>query len=86
MSRACDLTSDAARDLKKLPKDVRKRISNAVEELRDDPLRGDVKPLKGREWKGVWRKRVGDYRLFFTVDRKRKTVTVAAIALRRTYW
>ena len=71
---ACDLTSDAARDLKTLPKDVQTRKSKAVEELRDDPFRGDVKPLKGREWKGVWRKRVGDYRLFFTVDHKRKTV------------
>jgi mRNA-degrading endonuclease RelE of RelBE toxin-antitoxin system len=52
-----------------------------------NPLAGDVKPLKGPEWKGRYRKRVGSYRIIFSVDHKVKLVAISAILIRsgKTY-
>ena len=47
------LAKDAAKELDKLPSDRRDLLLKHLGEMRDDPFRGDVKPLKGKEWK--WR-------------------------------
>jgi hypothetical protein len=39
---------DAAKQLKAVPPDRRKRILNDIVALEDDPFRGLVKPLKGK--------------------------------------
>jgi mRNA-degrading endonuclease RelE of RelBE toxin-antitoxin system len=51
--------------------------------MQADPFRGDTKALKGNEWKGLYRKRVGPFRIIFTADRPGSTVGIAAI-LRRS--
>jgi mRNA-degrading endonuclease RelE of RelBE toxin-antitoxin system len=52
-----------------------------------DPMAGDVIPLKGPAWKDRFRKRVGSYRIIFTLDRKAMTVAISAILIRseKTY-
>jgi mRNA-degrading endonuclease RelE of RelBE toxin-antitoxin system len=52
-----------------------------------DPFQGNVKALKGDEWKEVFRRRLGDYRLLFTANREKGTVHVIRILLRsgKTY-
>jgi mRNA-degrading endonuclease RelE of RelBE toxin-antitoxin system len=45
-------------------------------------MAGDVKPLKGPEWKDRFRKHVGAYRIIFTVDHKAATVAISAILIR----
>ena len=62
MSWACELTEDAEQDLRKLPKAVQKRVVRVVTQMESDPFQGDVKALHGVEWKGVFRRRIGDYR------------------------
>jgi mRNA interferase RelE/StbE len=57
------------------------RISAAIAQLADDPFGGDVLKLEGEA--GRWRRRVGNYRIFFSVDAAARTVSVSAI-LRRT--
>jgi mRNA-degrading endonuclease RelE of RelBE toxin-antitoxin system len=47
----------------------------------DDPFRGDVAPLKHQPVE--FRKRVGDYRIFFDLDRQRMLVLVHDV-VRRT--
>ena len=46
-----------------LPKNDRIRIVTAIEQLPNGP---DIKPLKGHE--GLFRLRVGSYRIIYTVD------------------
>lgn len=46
-----------------LPKNDRIRIVTAIEQL---PNGSDIKPLKGHE--GLFRLRVGSYRIIYTVD------------------
>jgi mRNA-degrading endonuclease RelE of RelBE toxin-antitoxin system len=52
-----------------------------------DPLAGDVEPLKGPAWKDRYRKRAGDYRIIFILDRKAAVVANSAILIRseKTY-
>lgn len=49
-------------DLVGLPRDAQKKVIRALEELQADPS-SDSEPLKGSP--GIWRRRVGSYRLLF---------------------
>jgi mRNA interferase RelE/StbE len=87
MSWVCEFSENAAEDLKGLPKAIQKRVARLLTRMADDPFHGDVRALQGEEWKGVFRRRMGDYRLLFTVDHTKKLVVVQQITLRsgRTY-
>jgi mRNA-degrading endonuclease RelE of RelBE toxin-antitoxin system len=87
MNWACDLTDDATEDLKDLPKAIQKRVARVVEQMQHDPFQGDVKALHGDEWKGVFRRRIGDYRILFLPDWANQVVHILRILLRssRTY-
>ena len=52
-----------------------------------DPFQGDVKALHGEEWKGMFRRRIGDYRLLFVPDHGKQSFSVVRILLRsgKTY-
>ena len=51
MNWVCELTHDAKNDLLDLPKTIQKRVARALHEMQHDPFRGDVKALRGNEWK-----------------------------------
>jgi mRNA-degrading endonuclease RelE of RelBE toxin-antitoxin system len=87
MNWACELTDDAKRDLHDLPNAVQKRVARMLDQMRGDPLQGDVKALRGDEWKGVFRRRLGDYRVLFIPDQGQRIVRVLRIVIRsgKTY-
>ncbi len=68
MNWVCELTDDAKEDLISLPKTTQKRIARVLEQVQLDPFHGDVRALHGDEWKGVFRRRLGDYRILFVPD------------------
>jgi mRNA-degrading endonuclease RelE of RelBE toxin-antitoxin system len=72
---------------RKLPRDRQAQIESVIDEMESDPMAGDVIPLKGSEWKGRFRKRVGPYRIIFAMNRKAMTVDISAILIRseKTY-
>jgi mRNA-degrading endonuclease RelE of RelBE toxin-antitoxin system len=76
------LSRDAVRQLRRLPQDQQALIRERLQEMREDPLRGDVIPLKGRRWQGRYRKRAGRYRIIFMLHHAEHIVAVAAILLR----
>jgi mRNA-degrading endonuclease RelE of RelBE toxin-antitoxin system len=84
---AVELSAAAEKDLQCLPRDRQARIERAIDEMEENPFAGDVKPLKGPEWKGRYRKRVGPYRIIFTVDHKTRAAAISAILIRsgKTY-
>ena len=75
---------EAAKQLEAIPPDRRKRILNDLDELAEDPFRGLVKPLKGREYKGRFRKVSGRYRIIFKPIHATRTVEVL-LRNERTY-
>ena len=82
MNWVCEFSDEAAQDLRGLPKAIQKRVARVVARMAVDPFEGNVKALKGEEWKGVFRRRIGDYRLFFTADHTKKIVVVQQISIR----
>jgi mRNA interferase RelE/StbE len=70
----------AFKELAALPRDVQQRIVNAVEGLRDEPLRGEQ---LAAEWKGLRRLRVGRYRVIYAFDGKAFLILVVRVGHRR---
>jgi mRNA interferase RelE/StbE len=55
----------AARQLRKLPPDVRKRVGTKIDALASDPRPPGTEKLEGQD--GLLRVRAGDYRIVYTV-------------------
>ena len=87
MNWACEFTANAQEDVAGLPRAIQKRVARVVLQMAQDPFAGDVKALRGEEWKGMFRRRIGDYRLLFTVNHEKKLVVVQQISARsgKTY-
>ncbi len=61
-------SSGFAKDFKKLTPDVQKRIIKALKEIEQDPYSSrNIKKLS-RLKIGVWRRRVGDYRIRYDIE------------------
>ena len=63
----------AEKFIMKLPKPEKERVLRAIYKLPDE---GDIKRLKGKRSKGMYRLRIGDYRVIYTVDNGRLVVHV----------
>ncbi|MDR0628589.1 MAG: type II toxin-antitoxin system RelE/ParE family toxin [Treponema sp.] len=61
-----ELTSGAVKQYKQLNNPMLDRITAAIDGLEKEPLEGDIKELKGHP--GVFRLRVGGYRILYTVE------------------
>lgn len=61
-------------------KAIKDRIAEAVKQILADPYRGVA--LLG-ELKGLWRYRVGDYRVIYEINEKEKLVTFHFVTLRK---
>ncbi len=82
MSWACRLSKEAAKQFRRLPRDRRQQLAQAIEEMAEDPTVGDVRPIKSGKFKGALRKRVGRYRIIFLLNPAISSVEIAAILAR----
>jgi AbrB family looped-hinge helix DNA binding protein len=85
--RAGDLVAFAEQENGVLIKPKRAVDPDDVSAFEEDPFRGLVKPLKGKEHRGKYRKVSGRYRIIFKPIHTTRTVEVLAILLRneKTY-
>ena len=72
----------AAKQLRAIPPDRRKRILNDINELAEDPFRGLTRSLTGKEYKGIYRKVSGRYRIIFKPIHATHTIEVLMVLLR----
>ncbi|MGD0008382.1 MAG: type II toxin-antitoxin system RelE/ParE family toxin [Terriglobia bacterium] len=79
------IADDAQLFVQNLPDKTRRQVSGSISQasLSKTHSGGDVKPLRGKEWKGYYRKRAGDYRIIFSVYHDRRLVDVSWV-LRRS--
>jgi mRNA-degrading endonuclease RelE of RelBE toxin-antitoxin system len=77
------LSPTAAQQLAVFPRNHQMVIGKAIDRMAVNPFQGDVKPLKGRQWAGRFRKVVGDYWVIFTLRHAERIVEVSQI-LRRS--
>jgi mRNA interferase RelE/StbE len=70
----------AHKSFEKLPIQEQKKINNNVE-LLITPIENDIKKLKG--YIDLYRLRVGDYRIIFSLNKAKKHIIIAGIGHRK---
>ncbi len=81
MNWVCRISKEASRQIQRFPKDHQKRIFKAIAEMETDG--GDVRALKGGQYQGLYRKRVGNYRIIFKLEKGQRVVVIVT-AVRRS--
>lgn len=76
-----EITRDALKTLAKLDKPVRRRLQAAIDRLADQPRPAGVVALKDRP--GLFRLRVGDWRVVYRIEDDRLVVIVVDLGRRR---
>jgi mRNA interferase RelE/StbE len=74
------IRASAERDMKALPSEAFRRVSEAILTLEAAPRPRTCKRLRGREG---YRMRVGDYRILYVVDDASHAVDVVAVGHRK---
>ena len=60
--------------LKKIPKPEVKKITDTIRALPDNPYAGDIQKVRGEET--TWRRRVGEYRIFYEIYQQESRIDV----------
>ena len=83
VSYSIRIKESAAKELRRLPPEVRRRLVKAIDRLGEEPLAGSV--LKG-EFSGLRRLRVGDYRIIYEALRTELTILVVRVRRRQSVY
>jgi len=78
---AVELLPSAARDLAGLEPSVQRRVARRIDQLAEDPRGGGSVKLRGAG--EIWRARVGDYRILYSIEDDWLLVLVIKIGHRR---
>ena len=81
MSYRVELVKSAERALRRLPVEDAARVGRAIDALADEPRPRASKKLSGL---AMWRLRVGEYRVLYTLSDRMKCITVHQIERRTT--
>ena len=79
------ISKNAIKDMAHLLTKVTIQIGNAIDKLADNPRPTGCKKLKG-EKEYMWRIRVGDYRVLYTIEEKISVVDVRKIGHRKNIY
>lgn len=67
----------ARKELERLNRPLRERVFSSIERLSSNPRPTGCKKLEGAD--DLWRIRIGDYRVIYSVDDARRIVDVSAV-------
>lgn len=73
MTYRIEIAKPAAKFIRSLPAPDKERMLRAIHKL---PEEGDIKQMKGAKVRGLFRLRVGDYRVIYSVDNGKLVVFV----------
>jgi len=81
MNYRIDILKRAEKDILALSPNMRRRVAEKIYKFKENPFPAASKRLKG----GLvgYRLRVGDWRVFYTVDEDSRTVVISAVKHRR---
>jgi mRNA-degrading endonuclease RelE of RelBE toxin-antitoxin system len=77
-----ELSDSAQKFLKRIPAKDEARIRAGFLEMMHNPYAGDVWKLRGE---GVWRRRIGSYRVFFEIYELTRNVRVYGVERRGSH-
>ena len=78
-----EFTPEAEIDLARLDRAVAQRILTRVRWLAQHIEEISLEPVTGKPWKGLFKFRVGDYRILYTLNRPNRLLTIHVIGHRR---
>jgi mRNA interferase RelE/StbE len=84
LSYRLEFVSSASREFLALPAAIRERIDKRLVALKENPRPAGVKALQGQE--GLWRIRIGGYRIVYQIDDRQRLITVTRVRLRATVY
>ena len=73
-----ELSNNSKRFLKNSEKELRERLMERIEELRNEPIPSDSKIVKGLKGK-VYRVRIGSYRILYEIYKEQNKLLIAKI-------
>ena len=76
------LANRTSKEMKKIPKKDAERLLFILEEISENPYRGDIEKIKGEE--NTWRRRIGSYRIIYEIFTTQKLIWVFSIKRRTT--
>ena len=79
------VSKNALKDMTHLPAKINVQISKSIDKLANNPRPLGCKKLKG-EKEYMWRIRVGDYRILYTIEEEIKVVDVRKVGHRRNIY
>lgn len=77
------ITKKAQKELDKIPDSIAKNIARHIILLSQNPYPKNSKKLQGKE---NYRLRIGSFRAIYTIDKRRKEITILRIADRKTIY
>jgi mRNA interferase RelE/StbE len=78
VASSVELTPAAAKKIRRLSKDIQKRVLQRIRYLEDDPRPPGCEPVEN--FKGSFKVREGDYRAVYTIRDEQRLVLVAKVA------
>ena len=85
MSYEVRVSEGATRELAKLPIKVQRPTWEHIQALGDDPRPRNAKPLTD-PFRGIWRLKVREYRVSYTIDDQAQVVYVWRVGHRSTFY
>lgn len=70
------------KQLKRIPKKDAQRLLFVLEAFSENPFQGDIAKIEGE--RNIWRRRVGNYRIFFEIWFEQKFVSILDIKRKTT--
>ena len=74
------IDKEVYKKLSRFPKRDAERITYMIESLARNPYFGDIDKIKGEDDK--WRRRIGNYRVFYNIKQRERTVEVVLVERR----
>ena len=78
---AITFARSARRELEKIDPSLARRILITIEELSNEPRPPGCRKLQGST--NLWRVRIGDYRVVYSVDDRHRVIDITAVRHRR---
>ena len=78
------ITNRAEKDLKRLERAMKNRVVTAMLSLAEEPRPTGCRKIQSEE--GVWRIRIGDWRIGYMVDSVNHEIIIIRIAHRREFY
>jgi len=85
LSYQITIRKKALKELEVLPKKTNEKIAQAIDALAQDPRPSGCKKLKGEE-EYLWRIRIGDYRIIYSIEESIKIIDIRRIGHRRNIY